>query len=252
MKSTTKENLKGLQGSLTSLIEDLWSSASFKAIIFMVVILPIWIYFVSKDNVMYHNVLAGLWTGFVVTAFHVFVDYQNLQLHKIVHHSKLKNMLGNRDSKEYYRELLEESKKKIYIMGSSCSRFLTDFSGTEDNTRILNQLLEQGVQVKLLITDLETMLHRSESQFKNCYSNDNFEAKHFNKESCNFIPQSIFIVDDQCILGPMFTGVDSKETVALHFSEISKYAEQYEQYFDTIWDEATPVTLGNNDASSAN
>jgi hypothetical protein len=70
-------------------------------------------------------------------------------------------------------------------------------------------------------------------QFERYKDKTNFQVKFFKKE--NILPQSIFIVDDKSILGPIFTDIPSKNTTALHFAGLSEYANQYIKYFEDSW-----------------
>ena len=46
---------------------------------------------------------------------------------------------------------------------------------------------------------------------------------------------SIFMVDNNCIVGPVFERVESKYTPALHLKKDSPFAVKYLEHFDEEW-----------------
>ena len=44
------------------------------------------------------------------------------------------------------------------------------------------------------------------------------------------------MVDSECIVGPIFEYVESKNTPALHWKNESPFAEKYLAYFEQEWD----------------
>jgi len=225
---------------MKEITKDIWSLTSFKVVVLVIFILIFfYLNFFDEEsmNSMYQNIFSGLFSGMIITFFHVFVDYETLQLHKVIKHSKLKRMLSNRNDKQYYEKLLEGAVSEVSIMGVTADRFFRDFGSAEKgDNKLLDELLHKGVVFKLLLTEKNGEKHERSKDYRDKYTqNNNFNISYFDKK--DYIPQSMFIVDDQCILGPMFSNQESKDTSALHFfDKNSSFSRQYIDYFETIWE----------------
>ena len=62
--------------------KDLWSLKSFKVVLTLSIILAFYFFRFYDDSIdpIYNNILAGIFSGLIITVFHVFVDFETLQL----------------------------------------------------------------------------------------------------------------------------------------------------------------------------
>ncbi len=221
-------------------VSDIWSLTSFKIVLTLLVLLAFYWYFFYDDSIdsLYKNIFAGVFSGLIITFFQVFVDFETLKLNRVIKNSKLKNMLSNRNDKSYYEDLLKNATSQVSIMGVTAERFFRDFGSAEiDDNKLIDKLLNNEVEFRLLLTEKEGKKSDRAKDYREKYSkNDNFNIHYFDKS--NYVPQSIFIVDEQCILGAIFSCQESKDTSALHFfDKNSDFSKQYVDYFNKIWDE---------------
>jgi hypothetical protein len=133
--------------------KDIWNLPDFKVLLVIIVILIALINF-NFDNPTYESFISGLLAGLVITLIRVIFDFKKLKLSRVVKESKLKNMLTDRNEKQYYKEILENVEKRLWVMGTSCSRLLNDFgSSREGQDEILDNLIKKNVDIQLLILD---------------------------------------------------------------------------------------------------
>ena len=147
-------------------------------------------------------------------------------------------MLSNRNDKSYYEELLINANTEISIMGVTAERFFRDFGSAEiDDIKLIDTLLKKEVKFRFLLTEEVGQKSDRAKDYREKYTkNKNFNIYYFDKNK--YVPQSIFIVDEQCILGPIFSHQESKDTSALHFfDKNSDFSKQYIDYFEKIWKE---------------
>ncbi len=223
---------------LRQAVSDIWSLTSFKVVLTLLVLLAFYWYYFYDDSIdtVYKNIFAGAFSGLIITFFQVFVDFETLRLTRIIKNSKLKNMLSNRNDPRYYEELLNGASSQVSIMGVTAERFFRDFGSAEDDDKkLLDELLSKGVIFRLLLTEEMGKKADRAKDYKEKYSKkDNFNIYYFDKN--DYVPQSIFIVDEQCIIGPILSNQESKDTSALHFfDKNSDFSRQYTEYFEMIW-----------------
>jgi len=227
------------------IVSDVWSLTSFKVVLTLLGLLAFYWYCFYDDSIdsLYKNIFAGVSSGLIITFFQVFVDFETLRLNRVIKNSKLKNMLSNRNDKSYYDDLLNNATSQVSIMGVTAERFFRDFgSAEESDKKLLDELLSKGVVFRLLLTEKDGRKANRAKDYREKYNKkDNFNIYYFDKSS--YVPQSIFIVDDQCILGPIFSHQESKDTSALHFfDKNSDFSRQYIDYFEKIWAEKSNLS----------
>lgn len=198
----------------------------------------------TEENIT--KIYSGLIVATVITILTVIFDFQNFKFTKLIYQSKLEDIFESRKEKEKYEPLILKAKNEISIMGVTASRFLEDL-GKCNSKGELDKLLEKEVKIRILITTQKTDLDpNTDSLMKKYLKYNNFEVRSFNQK--NHIPQSIFVVDDTCILGPILTGQESKNTAALQFSDKhSIYARQFISYFDLVWSHHKTNTITFNE-----
>jgi len=221
---------------------DIWSLTSFKVVLTLLVLLVFYWYCFYDDSIdsLYKNIFAGVFSGLIITFFQVFVDFETLKLNRVIKNSKLKNMLSNRNDKSYYEEILKNTTSQVSIMGVTAERFFRDFGSAEDDDpKLIDKLLNNDVKFRLLLTEKDGKKSDRAKDYREKYNKySNFNIQYFDKNT--YVPQSIFIIDDQCILGPIFSQQESKNTSALHFfDKNSDFSKQYIDYFEKIWTESS-------------
>ena len=216
----------------------------FWVLLFILLVALYILFFTNIVNDEITTILGGLISGCIILLFHIYFERNSLKSMEIVKNSKIEDVLDNRDNENYYQVHLSNVRKELKVMGSSCTRLLDDF-GSRDTKKpsVFKDLLDRGVQIQLLVYN-DTITQQGadgNNRFNVHNSHKNFTIKLFSTQ--NFIPQSIFIIDNKCILGPIFTGKKSKDTVALSFSDSSVYTKQYSEYFDKVWKDKDSTIL---------
>lgn len=201
-------------------------------------------YCVGDSNNKINALFGGLLTGFIVALAQMFLSwYEYKNIYKLKQ-MKVKDIRSNRANRDFYEALIRSATKKIDIMGVTGDRFMNDFADTnsnQENMRVLLAAMARGVRVRILIPEeayLESDFQKNNAKnvkskldvVKGAYLTS-FDFKYFKR-----IPtHSIFVVDDDCILGPVFPGTQSKDTPAIHLESTSPFAEQYLKYFEEEW-----------------
>ena len=197
----------------------------------------------SKSNVLVGGLLAGLITAFA-QLFQSWYEYKTIDKFKSM---QIINILTHRDDRAFYERLISGANSNIAIMGVTAIRFIehfADISSQRQESTVLLAAMTKGVKVRVLLPTenflneqkLKDNFRNANSSFLNIKNTYNqFEFKYFTHEPAH----SIFIVDEQCILGPVFPGVSSKDTPAIHLYNTSPYASKYLQYFEQEWAIAT-------------
>jgi hypothetical protein len=130
-------------------------------------------------------------------------------------------------------------------MGVTANRLLDDFGRKDGNSRVLLEALGKNVKVRILIPKKSYLNPKQIGQFESTtqkISADlkrfaNFEIRYFDHPPAH----SIFVIDDTCIVGPVFGEIESKDTPALVLKQQSQFAEPYIKTFESEWGKAGNV-----------
>ncbi len=160
---------------------------------------------------------------------------------------KIKNILISRDDEAYYRTLIRNSKKKIQVLGVTASRFLDDFAEEDSPTpekKVLLDALKRGVHVDILVAKKNYLAQKDQNEKfpsaqrklkKLAHEYPNlFEYAYYEHIPTN----SLVVVDEDCLFGPVFDSIDSQNTPTVHTSRDSPYANAYLKYFESEWSNA--------------
>jgi hypothetical protein len=236
-----------------NIFTNVWTLTSFRTIIILLIIIVCIIFFANpvswsdNNSQLILGTLSGLLVGFCILALQVFFDFENLKMHKTIQKSSLKEVLENRKNKQYYHNILTNAEKRIWIMGDTASRFLKDFGGSdEDDKQLIDELLNRDVEIRLLLFGKGARREQSTPYITKYTKKPGFEQYDF--DASKFIPQSIFIVDNVCILGPILgdqnnekNDPESRNTPAMHFNQVeSIYTKPHLKYFEKIWNASKP------------
>ncbi len=219
-------------------------------LILFIIVLSFWFNSSAATDDKLNAILSGLITGFVALLLQLWFSWVEQNKLKKFDDLKIINILATRDDPEYYRPIIESAKRDVMVLGVTCSRFLDDFADDEkrapNKNKVLLKLLDKKkLKVKLLVAD-ETALDNENDKSKakaaqprlarlsEKYPNNFFYAYY------KYTPShSVMVIDDESIVGPIFPGVSSKYSPAIHLKSDSKFVEHYREYFDKLWYECT-------------
>jgi hypothetical protein len=201
-------------------------------------------------------IIPGLLTGFIIALFQAFLSWYEIRKIDEYNSLKIKKILSHRKDANYYGNLISKSKNQISVLGVTAQRFLEDFGNTNpkapEHEKVLLRALERGVKVKILVAknnfleDDQNKQKASHAEIKlneilNKYQN-NFDYLYYEHKPTH----SIVIIDEECIVGPIFPKLESKYTPAIHLNTNSTFAEPYTDYFNLEWDQCWKNKQGTN------
>jgi DNA-directed RNA polymerase beta' subunit len=163
----------------------------------------------------------------------------------------VKRVLPARDDPETYGTVIKNSQDRIWVMGNTAYRLLEDFANKDGSTwykDVLLKFLDKGGEVKILVAEKRYLFKEKDKKkfdlAKKTLQELNEIYKNFSFAYFKHIPaHSIFVFDDNCLLGPIFDNLESKSTPVLEMDTNSEYAQKYLNYFNHQWDEATKVNV---------
>ncbi|WP_133166298.1 hypothetical protein [Sphingobacterium haloxyli] len=158
---------------------------------------------------------------------------------------KVLDVRSDRDSREFYENLIKESKRQIDIMGVTADRLIdhfADIDGDQERAKVLLRALNKKVKVRILLPEKEYIDSTKSSTFDSV----KLKLEKLEKEYplleyryFSYSPKhSIFRIDDTCILGPVFPERQSRDTPAIHFDSSSPFASKYLEHFEHEWENA--------------
>ena len=129
-------------------------------------------------------------------------------------------------------------------MGVTALRMMQDFaseSSPRDDKKVLIFVLAKGIPVKILLPKSEYLNNTSDISKHNMSKNifdslknkfERFEVRYF-----DHVPtHSIFLVDHECIIGPVFSNYESKDTPCIYMGINNEFAKKYIDYFNLEWE----------------
>ncbi len=208
-----------------------------------------WFYFVSDKNRL-SAILGSLVAGLIVAIIQFIIAWQDYQETEKLKKLKLIEILYNRDDRLWYANYIAEATKQIDIMGVTAVRFFDHFVNTDSNApeeaKVIIRALEKNIAIRLLLPAKDYLPNDEKKQdadkVKKKYQNltkkyPNLEMRYF----MHLPAHSIFRVDDECIVGPVFPRLESKYTPGLRLKNNSPLASKYIDYFDYEWNQASQV-----------
>jgi len=204
--------------------------------------------FRKTDNEKLWSLFGSLVAGLIVAIIQFTIALQDYIQNEKLKELELIKVMYDRDDRIFYEELINKAKLKIAVMGVTAIRFLKDFADYEPsatkNAKVLLDKLSQNIKVEILLPSLENLDEKKKNDFekvkqhveciKEQHPNYPLRVKYF-----DHIPShSIFIIDDKCIVGPVFLNVESKYTPALFLRNSSPLAIKYINYFNDEWEGA--------------
>lgn len=203
-------------------------------------------YYTGGPNTKLTALLGGLVTGLIVAIIQFLFSWNEHQSIEKIKALGIKDILLHREDRSFYENLIKTSKSRIDVMGVTASRFMDHFADEQSGraeTRVLLDALARKVKIRILVPKSEYLTINNDKEnavrAKRCFENvakkhDNFEYRYF-----SHIPaHSLVLVDEECIIGPVFPEVRSKDTPCIHIIASSPYAKKYLDYFDIEWKNA--------------
>jgi hypothetical protein len=226
------------------IIMKIFENYKINAIVIIVIALTVFmvvsLYFLMiTEDVKISSIFGSLVAGLIVAIIQFIIAWRDYMQTEKLKELGLKKIIYNKHDTQYYAECMNKAEREIWVMGTTAARFFDDFA---DNV-LLNKL-KQGVLVKVLLTDekylekerifdfQKTKQHivKIKAQFPSCQ----LYVKYLEHE----VSHSIFVVDDTCIIGPVFPKMRNKEIPALHVNNSTPIAKKYLDYFKNEWENA--------------
>lgn len=202
----------------------------------------------AEPNIKLDTIVGGVLAGLVIAVAQLFLSWYEYKTIDKFESMLIFDVRTNRDSRIFYQNIIAASQKEIYIMGVTADRFIEHFADIESNQQnsrvLLEAMSQRKVKVRILLPspnflDKQNLKVTSEQvrllliNLKASYPN-NFDFRYF----AHTPTHSIFVVDDKCILGPVFPKLSSKDTPAIYLAKQSAFAEPYLVYFNNEWNSA--------------
>ena len=158
----------------------------------------------------------------------------------------IRNVLGNRNDRLYYRSILSNASREVKVMGISCSRFIEDFLDVHGDDKILFSRLEKhpSLVVQLLIPgdkymgdDARRRFALVQKKIENIRTRDwntRIQIRRFEHEARH----SFVISDDELIAGPIFLEDQNISAPAVHVRAITDFGVKYREYFNKTWEKS--------------
>ena len=211
----------------------------------LVIICVCWKWYTMNITSPVGAILSSIIAGLIVALIQLCLSWWDYQMMQKIEKLRLIEILYDRDNRTYYANLIDKSRREIRVMGTTARRFFEHFAdmttGARPNAQVLISALNRGVKVKLLLPSKDYIAFNKIADYKQVsetlntikqkYPHAEIEIRYF-----DHIPaHSIFMVDSECIVGPVFENVESKNTPALHLKNESPFAEKYVAYFEQEW-----------------
>lgn len=205
-----------------------------------------YLYITGPPSNPFITLLGGMVAGLIIVIIQfLFAWFEFKEVDKFKR-LKIKRILLHRDDRIFYQQLIENAKKRILVMGVTAWRFMEHFSRDETDrpeAKVLLDALNRNVKVNILVPRAEFLPSEDEkhkaNQTKNHFDRvakkyKNFKYRYFGHVAAH----SLVVVDDECLIGPCFPNIKSKDTPCIYIDASSPYAEKYLEYFDMEWKNA--------------
>jgi len=228
-----------------------YSFIIFSSLIGLIVLLFILYWLEIIENTKVSAIISRLLTSFVVALFQAVLAWYDIKKIEKLKELKIIDILPSREDPVYYGNLISRSNKEIKLLGVTAQRFLDDFGDGSPNApahrKVLIKALDDNndIKVKLLIADQDAIKDNSENLHKYTLARarlDSLSKRYQNKFEYRYYKDkpthSVMIIDNECIVGPIFPHVESKYTPAIHLRTDSAFAHHYIKYFDEEWNKS--------------
>lgn len=191
-------------------------------------------------------IVGSVGAGLFVAIIQLLIDWDDQREIAKLKALHLIKIMFNRDQRDEYAEFIGSAHKHLDLMGVSASRFFSHFAdldqGAREESKVLLRALDNGVIVRILLPRkdfLDESKHASFEHVKTLIPQIKSRIPHADitiKYFSHMPTHSIFRVDDECIVGPIFPKLESKNTPAMRLKSKSIYAQKYLDYFENEWE----------------
>jgi len=211
-------------------------------LIVLIIITGIW--FSNSPEAKTGAILGSLVAGLFVALIQFLIAWQDYSQTEKLKELELIEVLYNRDNRTFYENYIKKAKRKISMMGVTANRFFKDFAddspNATSNAKVLISALERNVNVEILLPNKSYLDENKVNDFDTVKGQAEILSRKFaGKLTVKYFEHvpahSIFRVDDECIVGPVFPELESKYTPALHLRNSSPIADKYLKYFENEW-----------------
>ena len=194
--------------------------------------------------------MSGGLVGVTISFLFSMYEYANIDRYRAL---GVLNILPNRRDTSYYTDIVRKAKGKVQVMGTSCTRFINDFADASSNEHVLIAALNkhQNLKIELLVPTDEKMDKQSKLKFE-AGEVKLGQLQHTFKERVqlkryDFQPRhSLVRVDNDLIVGPVFPGVESQNSPAIHLDTNKEFADKYLEHFEVVWNTSLPYADENS------
>ena len=188
--------------------------------------------------------ISGGLLGVTITFIFSMYEYGEIERYRAL---GVLNILPNRRDDSYYKKIVKNAQKNVQVMGTSCARFIEDFADADSDEHVLIVALDRhkNLRVELLAPTEEQMDEQSKLKFKAGHNRlrqlqnqfqDRVQLKRYDFQARH----SLVRVDNNLIVGPVFQGVESQNSPAIHLDTNKDFAEKYLKYFEWAWEKSQP------------
>lgn len=206
--------------------------------------------------IVYHNlestkisvVCGGLATGLIIAGIQLLFSWSEFTEMEKIKRLGIKKILPHRDDERLYRNVILNSKREILVLGNTASRFFTDFADeTRSDKKALIDALGRGIKVRILLPDPKWLSlqdqHRAKISLEKIKKlsfgyRTFFECRYYDHAPFH----SLVLADNNCLVGPIFPNIPSKDSPTIYTDNISIYANSYLRYFEHEWRSAISCT----------
>ena len=216
------------------------------SLLIAVIVFFIYLYFKEVDPKIY-ALYGGLIAGLIVAVIQLLIKWSEHSEIEKIKKLKIKKILPHRDDEKLYGDIIKQSEKKIWVLGNTAIRFLQDFADeNRKDKRALLDALARNVKVKLLLPDPRWLATDDDKDKAKMSSRKIAELliKYSNLFECRYYDHAPFhnlvMADDECLVGPIFPHISSKDSPAIYTDNSSIFVKPYLEYFNFEWDKAQP------------
>ncbi|ESW95552.1 hypothetical protein X769_29065 [Mesorhizobium sp. LSJC268A00] len=206
-----------------------------------------WYYRIDPSSVKTLGFVGGIVTGLIVYLATFLTLLRPIQELDGFRRMGVKALLANRHDQNYYRRLVVGSKRRVDVMGASCSRFIQDFLDTESDDKVLVDALIKYSQLKvrLLIPDEKHMGDDAKNRARGMLPKIAALQKQFNgrvelRRFADAAHHSFVLVDNDLVAGPIFEGDKSRYAPAIHVAAETPFGRKYDDHFEAVWNSCSP------------
>ncbi|MER9305900.1 hypothetical protein NKJ06_10050 [Mesorhizobium sp. M0293] len=201
-----------------------------------------WYYRIDPSSTKLLGFVGGIVTGLIVYLATFLTLLRPIQELDKFRRMGIKALLANRHDQNYYRDLVVGSRRRVDVMGASCSRFVQDFLDIESDDKVLVDALIKYSQLKvrLLIPDEKHMGDDAKHRARDMLSKIALLRKQFDgrvelRRFADHAHHSFVLVDADLVAGPIFEGDKSRYAPAVHVAAETVFGRKYDDHFETVW-----------------